>query len=103
MKIKCDKKEYEIPDLDVDQWRKVIKIYNKATAKADSESLFTDAGIDASLEFYFALLNPHYPELTKNKLGKMPLYQLAGPFTIKVFQTLTEIPLDSENAEEEKA
>ena len=102
MKIKCDGKEYDIPDLTVEQWLKVITAYDKASTKANSTSLFEPSGVESTLEFYYLLLHDTYPELTRNKLKKMPLYQLGLTFSGQVLASLTEIPLGSESAESEE-
>lgn len=103
MKIKVDSKDYDIPDLTVENWLKVITAYDKFSAKAGSTSLFEQEGVESTLEFYYLLLHDSYPELTRNKLKKMPLYQLGLTFSGQVLAALTEIPLGSESADEEKA
>ena len=103
MKIKCDGKEYDIPDLTVDQWLKIITAYDKVAEKTGSTTLFEPEGVESTLEFYYLLLHDSYSELTRNKLKKMPLYQLGLEFSGKVLAALTEIPLDSESAKAEKA
>ena len=103
MKIKCDGKEYDIPDLTVDQWLKIITAYDKIAEKTGSTTLFEPEGVESTLEFYYLLLHDSYHELTRNKLKKMPLYQLGLEFSGKVLAALTEIPLDSGSAKEEKA
>lgn len=103
LKIKCDGKEYAIPDLNVDQWLKVIKTYDEKPGKAVSTSLFEAEGVETTLEFYYLLLHDTYPELTKNKLRKMPLYQLGIQFSGLVIGALTEIPFGSVPQEKENA
>ena len=103
MKIKCDSKEYELPDLTVDQWLKIITAYDKIAEKTGSTTLFEPEGVESTLEFYYLLLHDSYPELTRNKLKKMPLYQLGLEFSGKVLASLTEIPLGSESAKENEA
>jgi hypothetical protein len=103
LRIKVDKKDYALPDLDVDQWLKIIAAYEKAQEKAGTASLLDADGINATVEFYFLLLHDTYPELTRNKLKKMPLYQLGVEFSGKVFMALTEIPLDSASPKSDAA
>jgi hypothetical protein len=103
MKIKCDGKEYKIPDLNVDQWLKIITAYDKFMEKAGGTNLIDPAGVEANLEFFYLLLHDTYPELTRNKLKKMPLYQLGLEFTGQILGALTEIPLGSESAKEKEA
>jgi len=102
LKITVDKKEYEIPELTAGDWRKVVVAHRKFREKhgEDADNLFTEKGIDAAIDFYFALLNPHYPEITRNKLEKMPMRQMTAMFVTKVYLALTEIPLDSASLSE---
>jgi hypothetical protein len=110
LNITVDGKDYAVPDITAGDWRKVLKANQKIREKYGdaADSLFAEEGIDAAIEFYHALLGPHYPELTKNKLEKMPMHQLTGAFVARVFAALGEIPLgsappsESESAEKEK-
>ena len=93
LKIKVGKKEYDLPDLDVDHWKTLI---DKEEKLKDDLTVFTSDGIKEGIEFFYNLLNPYYPELTRKVLGKMPLYQMGGLFKMKITQELLTPPLDLE-------
>ena len=103
MKIKCDSKEYDIPKFQVGDWEKIIISYDKFMAKSEVETLLSPEGIKEQVEFYYLLLHDAYPELTRNKLRKMPLYQLGMEFTGMLFTELMKVPLGLELANENEA
>lgn len=96
LKIKCDGKEYDIPELTVEQWLKIITAYDKYVEKLSNASLFDPRGVESTLEFYHLLLHDAYPELTRQKLKKMPFYQLGVDFSGRVITQLTKVPFDFE-------
>ena len=95
MKIKCDGKEYDIPDLDADHLLKIAKREEKKGGEAVDLPL--SKRLEGGIDFFYDLLNPYYPELTKKVLGKMPSYQLSDIFQLKIIVKLLTPPLDSES------
>ena len=104
LKIKVGDKEYDIPKSDAGQLRKVLEAEEKSTSGEDPTILSVE-GVDASIGFYYDILNPSYPELTKKVLQKMPAYQLTALYRTKVAVEILTPPLDfvSEEAKEEVA
>ena len=94
MKIKCDGKEYDLPDLNAGQYRKVLEADEKRES-GEEHTLLSTEGVDLSIQFYYDLLNPHYPELTKKVLAKMPAYQLHPLFRARLAIEILTPPLDS--------
>lgn len=99
LKIKVGKKKYDIPDLEVDHWRKFVKTVNSNEGMPVPD-IFEDEGIDDSIEFYYSLLHPYYPEVTKKALEKMPVHQLTAPFVQRVIYAIITPPLDSTSEDE---
>jgi len=93
MKIKCDGKEYALPDLNAGQYRKVLEADEKRES-GEEHTLLSTEGVDLSIQFYYDLLNPHYPELTKKVLAKMPAYQLHPLFRARLAIEILTPPLD---------
>jgi len=98
MDIKVDGKDYEIPELTAAQYRKVLEADEKRSSNEEATLLSTE-GVDAALQFYFDLLNPHYPELTKKKLEKMPAHQLNAIYRAQIAMEILTPPLGSESEE----
>jgi hypothetical protein len=98
-KIKVGDKEYPLPDLDFDHWMKVVKALEKRNEK-EADNLYTSGGIEGVIQFYYDLLNPYYPEVTKKVLGKMPPYQGGIEFMGLLALEFQKIPLDSKPDEE---
>lgn len=107
MKIEVDKKKYELPEFEIDKWESVQKVFEKVQKKAEGNdnaglggNILNKENTDDAVDFYYAILHDAYPELTKNKLKKMPVYQAASPFMIKIILHYNDIPLDSDTEKE---
>jgi len=105
LKIKVGEKNYDIPRLTAGDWRRVIKAHKKISEKYGEvgNNLFEEEGLDVMINFYYALLNPTYPELTKNKLEGLDMSCLTTLFVAQVFNAITEIPLDSAQTKESES
>lgn len=96
LKIKVGGKDYDIPDLDFDHWQKIIdKVEKRNEGEIETAGMLSPQGIKDAVEFFFDLLNPYHPEVTKRVLGKMPVYQGGMEFTAKIIAELMHVPLDS--------
>ena len=93
LKIKVGDKEYDLPDVTADHLIKIIEDEEKRSESEESLSL--SKILKNRIDFYYDLLNPYYPELTKKVLGKMPSYQLSGLLQVQITNEYLKPPLDS--------
>lgn len=100
LKIKVGDKEYDLPDLDYDHWLSVLENEEK---RSEDRRMITSDGVKSSIDWFYDLLNPYYPELTKKVLRKMPVHQGGSLFTAKIIAELMHIPLDSEAMKENQS
>lgn len=102
--IKVGDKDYPLPDLDFDHWRKVMDQVEKRNAReVDNKGMLSVQGIDDAKDFFFDLLNPYHPEVTKKVLGKMPPFQGGTEFFGLLLIELMTVPLDSAGPKGEDA
>jgi len=74
----------------------LIGIMEREEGKSENEeSLPLSKILKNRIDFYYDLMNPYYPEITKKVLGKMPSYQLSGLLQVKITNELLTPPLDS--------
>jgi len=92
LKIKVGGKAYDIPDLDFDHWKKIIA---KVEKRNEEQGMLSSQGIEDVIDFFFDILSPYYPEVTKKALGKMPPYQGGMEFTTKLIAEIMHVPFDS--------
>lgn len=98
LKIKVGEKEYLLPTIKAAQYRKVLEADEKRESGEDLTLLSTE-GVDAAIQFYFDLLNPHYPKITKKKLlAELDANQLGSIPRALVCMEILRTPLDSELA-----
>jgi len=94
--IKVGDKDYPLPDLDFDHWRKVIEQVEKRNAREEQNiGMISVQGIDDARDFFYDLLNPYHPEVTKKTLGKMPPFQGGTEFFGLLLTELMAVPLGS--------
>ena len=91
LKIKVGDKEYDLPDVSADHLQKILE----QEEKRDAEDLTLSKRLSNAIDFYYDLMNPYHPELTKKVLGKMPSHQLSAISQIKIVNALLTPPLDS--------
>lgn len=91
-KIKVGDKVYDIPDVDLAYWRKLIKRFG---SPEETKNIFEEEGVDDAIEFFYNLLHPYNPEITKKALEKMPVHQCGALFIQKIISEILTPPLDS--------
>jgi len=93
--IKVGDKDYPLPNLDFDHWKKVIEQVERRNAReVNNNGMISVQGIDDARDFFFDLLNPYHSEITKKVLGKMPPYQGGTEFFGLMLIELMRVPLD---------
>lgn len=94
LKIRVGDKSYDIPDVDAEHFIKILEQEEKRAERAPDEALLSKR-LAESIPFYFDLLNPYHPEVTKKVLGKMPPHQLSTTFQLQIVAEILTPPLDS--------
>lgn len=96
LKIRVGDKAYDIPDLDFEHWKKIIAAVEKRNdEEKKAQGMLSPQGMEDSIDFFFDLLHPYHPEVTKKALAKMPVYQGGLEFTAKLISEIMRVPFDS--------
>ena len=102
LKLEIGGKPYNLPDkhkVTAAQYRSLVEAEERL-AEENVDGLLGTKGIDSALDFYYNLLKPHDPKMTKKQLATMPAYQLHMTFRLKVVVELLTPPLGSLDGEE---
>lgn len=93
------KKRYRVPDVTVATRRRLFEM---------QELLKTDAvvneqdSMDYVVDYIYEILKGEYPELKKEDLDEMPVWQTSFEFYMKLEAHINAVPLDSEETEVEQ-
>ncbi len=90
IKIVVGEREYPLPRLKLKEYKKLLK---KIAEQDENQS--EEAALEFMREFYYELLSIENPEITREDLDEMPLYQFGAEFLVKLKLALFHIPLDS--------
>lgn len=90
--IRVGDKSYDIPNLTLKQYKKVVKTLENQPIDENTNEL---EALDFTKDFYYNLLKTEHPELKKEQMDDMPIYQYGAEFIIKLKMALFRIPLGS--------
>jgi hypothetical protein len=90
LKITVGDKKYDVPTLTFKQYKATLK-----TLENQTEDMGEPEALEFTRDFFYKLLKPEHPQIKKEDLDDMPIYQYGAEYIIKLKMALFRIPLGS--------